>query len=388
MSRTLSPPARMAGLSLVEMMIAMVIGLVLMLGVIQVFTASQAASRLSEGAARVQENARFALDFLERDIRMAGHMGCINDQAHVVRGEGDPQVHLGADEGSGAPLDFRVAIQGYEAPDTAPGDTLTMGETWAAPGSLPAALAGLSPAPAGGSDVLVLRYLAAEGVPVENITVDGGDSQLDMDTDRVARLTAGGVGEPTLFGVADCGHADIFRGSLASDAVTAAGVDLGRYTAQPVGQTMLYRGESMVYYVGRNATTGLPGLRRARANGAGEYTVNEELVEGIESLQLLFGLDTTTAIGVDQAPAGNITTLATASDVTTDTGSTGAGQWLRVGQVKLGLLASSPSPASAGAGVNPVSVLGVAVEPGDGNDGRLRSAYEVTVALRNRLFGN
>ena len=64
-----------AGLSLIEMMIAMVISLILMLGVVQIFMASRAASRLSEGAARTQENARFALDFLERDIRMAGHMG-------------------------------------------------------------------------------------------------------------------------------------------------------------------------------------------------------------------------------------------------------------------------------------------------------------------------
>ncbi len=50
--------AAMAGLSLVELMIALVISLVLMLGVIQVFIASQTASRLSEGASRVQENAR------------------------------------------------------------------------------------------------------------------------------------------------------------------------------------------------------------------------------------------------------------------------------------------------------------------------------------------
>mgnify|MGYP001940377819 FL=1 len=88
--------AAMAGLSLVELMVALVISLVLMLGVVQVFIASQTASRLSEGASRVQENARFALDFLERDIRMAGHMGCVNDQAHVVKNQGDPVSHLGA----------------------------------------------------------------------------------------------------------------------------------------------------------------------------------------------------------------------------------------------------------------------------------------------------
>lgn len=43
---------------------------------------------LAEGSARAQENGRFALEFLQRDIRMAGHFGCVNDQAHFVRGEG------------------------------------------------------------------------------------------------------------------------------------------------------------------------------------------------------------------------------------------------------------------------------------------------------------
>ena len=121
------------GLSLVELMVAMVIGLIIMFAVVQVFMASQAASRLSEGAARVQENARFALDFIERDVRMAGHMGCVNDQAHVVKNMGDPVNHLVAARGGGSPLDFGVSIQGYEAPGTAPDDTLTIGQNWEAP---------------------------------------------------------------------------------------------------------------------------------------------------------------------------------------------------------------------------------------------------------------
>ena len=47
--------------------------------------ASRTASRLAEGNARAQENGRFAQEFLQRDIRMAGHFGCVNDQAHFVR---------------------------------------------------------------------------------------------------------------------------------------------------------------------------------------------------------------------------------------------------------------------------------------------------------------
>lgn len=119
---------RAAGLSLIEMMIALVIGLVLLLGVIQVFSASRTAFQLSEGASRAQENARFALDFLARDIRMAGHFGCVNDQAHFVKGQGDPRVNLSTTTGSGSPLDFSVSIQGYEATGTSPGAQLRSAE--------------------------------------------------------------------------------------------------------------------------------------------------------------------------------------------------------------------------------------------------------------------
>ncbi|KAG1390382.1 hypothetical protein G6F59_015225 [Rhizopus arrhizus] len=109
--------AAMAGLSLVELMVALVISLVLMLGVVQVFIASQTAARLSEGASRVQENARFALDFLERDIRMAGHMGCVNDQAHVSAGF--PRVHpglRGARDDAGREPDAGRGLVGSDRP--------------------------------------------------------------------------------------------------------------------------------------------------------------------------------------------------------------------------------------------------------------------------------
>ncbi|HEL3813795.1 TPA: PilW family protein [Stenotrophomonas maltophilia] len=380
--------AAMAGLSLVELMVALVISLVLMLGVVQVFIASQTASRLSEGASRVQENARFALDFLERDIRMAGHMGCVNDQAHVVKNQGDPVSHLGATSGDGSPLDFSVSIQGFDAPETTPGGSLTLGADWSAPTGLPTAIEGLIPAPAGGSDVLVLRFFAPEGVPVTAISTDGGNALLDMDSTRVARLTGVGVGDPTLFGIADCGHADVFAGTLSAARVTAASLDLSRYAAQPTGQTMLYRAESMVYYVGINPETKQPGLRRARADSDGAYSINEELVEGIESLQLMYGLDNTANISLDTPPAGNITQFAAADGVSTDADAAGAAQWLRVGQVQVGLLARSPSPSSSTRSANALSVLGVGFANGDKSDGHYRSSYEVSIALRNRLFGN
>lgn len=388
MTRSAPHRTAMAGVSLVELMIALVIGLIIMLGVIQIFSASHAASRLAEGASRVQENARFAMDFLERDLRMAGHMGCVNDQAHIVKNLGDPVNHLVAAVGSGSPLDFRVSIQGYEAPSTAPGGVLPLGGAWAAPAGLPASITALNPAPAGGSDVLALRFLGSVGVPVNQISLAGGNSTVTGAVDRIARMTSDGVGTPTLFGIADCGHADVFAGTLSGSEVKATGVDLTRYTTQPTGQTMLYRAESLVYYVGRNATTGVNGLRRARADSTGAYTTNEELVEGIESMQLMFGLDTTPNIGLTTPPVGSITQSAVASGVSTDTNATGAAQWVRVGQVKVGLLAVSPERSSSVAPTNRPAVLGVEFAQGASNDGRYRAGYEVSVALRNRLFGN
>jgi type IV pilus assembly protein PilW len=377
---------RQAGFSLVELMIALVIGLVLMLGVTQIFIASQSASRLSEGVARAQENGRFALDFLERDIRMAGHMGCVNDQAHFIKGMNSPKNNLNVPTGGGSPLDFSVAIQGYEAANTGPTNTLAVGQGAVLAG-LPAAISGLNPAPVAGSDILVLRFLAPEGVPVT--AINGQD--LTVGTANWARLTLGGVAAPTLFGIANCESVDIFAGTTTSGKITGGTVDFSRYAPQPE-PTQVYRAESMVYYIGQG--TNGPGLRRARATSAGTYAINEELVEGIENLQLIYGLDTTPAVTGATPPVGNMTVQNVASGVTTATTAAGAAEWRRVGMVQVGLVARSAERIGTGTGTRPaddaakLGVLGMTYNQDAATDGRYRTSYEVSIALRNRLFGN
>jgi len=387
-SRSIPFRRAIAGMSLIEMMVAMVIGLVLMLGVIQVFVASRTASMLAEGNARAQENGRFALEFLQRDIRMAGHFGCVNDQAHFIKGEGDPRVSTGAATGSGHPLDFSVSVQGYEATSTGPGTSLTLGGTWSGAEKLPASITKLNPR--AGSDVLVLRYLAPEGVPVATLAT-GSDSTVGFDSTLGNRLTENGVATPLLFGVADCSHADVFKGTYVAGSVKVTGLDLGRYVTQPSGQTMIYRAESVVYFVGTSATTGEPALMRARADGGNDYAAPEELVEGIENLQVLYGLDQTTNISSVTPPLGHISTQVTATGVTSDADATGAAQWRRVGLVQVGILARSPLSTTApapSAALNYPSALGVSFAPATTPDGRYRTTYESTIALRNRLFGN
>jgi len=65
------------GISLIELMIAMTLGLFLIGGVIQIFLSTQQSYRLQSGLSRMQENGRFAMEFLARDIRKGDYWGCV-----------------------------------------------------------------------------------------------------------------------------------------------------------------------------------------------------------------------------------------------------------------------------------------------------------------------
>ncbi|AKC87477.1 hypothetical protein WQ53_12640 [Pseudoxanthomonas suwonensis] len=368
----------MLGMSLLELMIAVLIGTILLIGLVQVFNASRAAYQLSEGMGRVQENARFAMDYLQRDLRMAGHYGCVNDQSHL-QVPGALVTHFGAAPPFG--LDFGTSVVGYDADGTAPGDVLELGSeatTWTP--ALPAAVAGLNPLP--GSDIVVLRYLSSSGAPLTAMSA-GGDS-ISVPVARWGALTQDGVANPTLFGVADCSHVDIFQGVANGSGTVTLDPSVGlieRYTVQPAGQTMLHRAESLVYYVGTGAGGG-PSLFRARFNGAAY--VPEELVEGVENLQLLFGQDQVVDLGA-AAPSGFMAFQNPASAITNT-----EPHWRRVGMVEVGLLVRSPDAAASAdpEEVNRKTALGVVFDPTGAADRRFRDSYETTVALRNRLYGN
>ncbi|MEH6473793.1 MAG: prepilin-type N-terminal cleavage/methylation domain-containing protein, partial [Halopseudomonas sp.] len=80
MNTTQSTMNKQRGLSLIELMIAMVISSFLMLGVFEVFIGSSGTDRISHAFARVQENGRLAIDILTRNLRMTGYQGCIDPE--------------------------------------------------------------------------------------------------------------------------------------------------------------------------------------------------------------------------------------------------------------------------------------------------------------------
>lgn len=62
-----------AGFSVVEVMIALVVGLVVVAGASQMYLGSKQGWRLNEAQSRMQEDGRFALEYLARNIRLAGY---------------------------------------------------------------------------------------------------------------------------------------------------------------------------------------------------------------------------------------------------------------------------------------------------------------------------
>ncbi|ALR03633.1 PilW family protein [Xylella fastidiosa] len=407
---------RIRGLSLMELLIALLIGSILIVGVIQVFLASWTAYRLSQGIARNQESGRFALDFLTRDIRMAGHTGCINDQALLsVDDGGHPNggnirsLFLNADDrntnnvsNQPFPLRFDIAIEGFDASGTGRGSLLSLGAVPVVGSAsdwnpvLPAELAALKPIK--GSDVLVLRYLSAE----ENIVTDFNPTSsptiiyTDESVQGSSKVATGGSG---LYAIADCNGASVFQASTAptmtSMNVSAGGLnktalDFVGYYDRSLSffpeSLALFRAESIAYYIGLNER-GIPSLYRARwasAPAAVALVTNvQELVEGVESLQFLYGEDSavlgkTISSGyIDHTNPANII-----GDVDN------ALRWRRIGTVQIGLLVRGAGQERANS-LNPVvnpTVLSVHINPP--SDGQYRAVYETTVALRNRLYGN
>ena len=64
---------RQQGVTLVELMVALVISLIVLAGVGNIFIAGKRAYLAQEGLSRVQENGRFALAILSRDINLGGY---------------------------------------------------------------------------------------------------------------------------------------------------------------------------------------------------------------------------------------------------------------------------------------------------------------------------
>ena len=75
-----------SGFSLLEMLLAMALGLIVVTGIVQLFIGNSQSAGIISGQARLQENARFAFEFISSAARRAGYFGCIRDDQTRVWG--------------------------------------------------------------------------------------------------------------------------------------------------------------------------------------------------------------------------------------------------------------------------------------------------------------
>lgn len=369
------------GFSLIEVMIAIVIAVLLGLGMVQVFSAQRAAFGANEALARVQENSRFALGFLERDLRMAGNMTCLNDLG--LRGR--LFNHLSANSPVAAPWLYRIdqPLQVYEFIGTAPGDGYTLQEkrgtpaasAWSPP--LPADL-GITGVALDGSDVVVMRYMSGESTALTGNGINAATGELGVDD--AAFLQAGGI-----YAVSDCRNFSLFQ-SLGGGAAGQGGLNLVGWSGLENSygpEVPVHRFEFVAYYVAAGADEG-PALFRTKLDADGTL-VSEEMVNGVESMQMMLGADT------DLRDLGDHpTSYFTASGVA-DGGAPWPGtsqpdeRWSAVVAVRVGLLMRNQGRASTPQPETPFVVADTRLETAD--DARLRHVYEAQVAIRNRIRG-
>jgi type IV pilus assembly protein PilW len=351
------------GLTLVELMIALAISLFLLLGITQLFSANKASYDMTEAHARLQENARFALDIMSRDIRSAGYSGCRPvDRMDIFSVAQDPVPAI---------MGPTTILFGREAVDN---------NSWniAPDGQLGAVV--------GGTDILVLqRASSCGGNLVANMADEAADIQIYMPNSC-------GLADEDVVMIADCLNAHIFRVSdvvdnLAANTQTishAAGADFNTtaiFCNDDASAAVCDAGEEKAYsydseilqfqaftYFIRNGVSGTPSLWRYNHNRVVSASNPVELIEGIEDMQIVYGLDNVDNDDVidEYQDAENIENNA---------------QWDQVISARISLLAHTLE--------DNITIEDQAIvfngENIPGDDGKLRRIFTSTIGIRNRV---
>jgi type IV pilus assembly protein PilW len=340
-SFSLSRPQQ--GVAITEVMISMAIGLILITGVVQLFISNQRTYTLTEGQARIQENARFAVSTLSRDLRMAGYMGCGNSNLQRSA-TGTPQIYVNnivADPPANTAFGLGTTMNGInnaaadDLPDIIPGtDAITLSR-------------------ASETSAQLTGNLGSENANIQLSSNPGGWEKNDI-----------------LF-ITDCRHADIFRATNqinGEGTVTIAhanGSNIDNRLSKAYGEdAMVMSFLSSTYYVADSGRTNQAGeqirsLYLIPING-----VRVELIEGVSDMQITYGENT------DGDVTGTADTYVTANAVT---------DWSNVVSVRLALLVDSIEDVTTEAQTYTFEGNNFVAD-----DRRLRRSFTTTISLRNR----
>lgn len=269
------------GFSLVELMVAITIGLILLAGISSVMVSTKKSYNTQDSLSRLQENARIALMIMSRELKNAGYTGCninMNKVTNVLKG-------------ATTSFDYNLnrLLEGSESGGTWRPSLATIGTALG------------TTIPRANTDLFLVRGAEA----------DGSLQVLDKMPNSAASLkvsSGSGIVAGEILILSDCSSTDIFQvtgntGSGGFDNIghsTSAGAGVSPGNASLGGgdklskaygdDATLMRFKSTVFYIG-TGTSGEPALFRRRISTSGSF-FSEELVEGIESLQVLYGEDT------------------------------------------------------------------------------------------------
>lgn len=381
-------PYKRRGFSLVELMIAITLGLLLTAGMIQLFNSSKVTFRTNDAVARVQENGRFALEMLKLQLREAGTLGFCAGQVPITN-------HLSTG-GSGGDDDFfnpEFAVVGWEYTGTGPGQNFTLPDNldpatasasdWNSQANSAALPSQLSGRVVPGSDVLVVRRL----VVVDGFTGDK-DAANSLIDPEITITENSGLPIGSILMVTECSSADLFQNcssfnvkKLSAGCSTLnPGNSFADWSTSYSQAMQTFAVEQIAYYIGMNATTGQSGLYRWDMSQGSAPSAGEEIIEGAENMQLLYGFSRAAPQGDGQSVRGGdwVTAGQMPANAAGDFG------WPQVIALRLALSVRSAETAD---GDNTDITLDLAgsniTVPGDG---RIRQPFTATVALRNRIL--
>ena len=327
---------RQKGLSLVELMIAMVIGLILLTGILQITIANSDNSRMHEQMSRVQETGRFAIDILTKDIRMADFWGCASSLSKITNNLNPA--------GSGyAGLEFDNGVHGTDGASGA-ADSITLGGAYGT---------GLTIQPPYGPQ------------PSANVKVDADNWLEQNDIVLVSDCLAGDIFQVTNANPGNTGTVVHNTGTVSSGpgnynpGACSGGGNAHCLSKVYEGDAQIYRLQTLTYSI-QQAAFEEPKLMRSYNAGTAV-----ELVAGVENMQFDYGVDT---------DGDNV-----ADYYKTATQVTAAGEWESVITVKVSLLIRASETY-----MNESQTYTYNGTTVTSTDRRLRRVFTTVITLRNR----
>lgn len=342
------------GLSLVELMIALALSATLILGIFTVYLDSSKTSRVGTSLARIQESARIATDIMARDMRMVGFQGCADPN--------DVTLNIIADNPPTADF-FETTLRGWEVIDGTWADGTEFDGTVIESGAVI------------GSDVISVQR--GETMEIElTKNMDKDNANVQVKGDDVVRFS-----QNDIVMISDCESADLFRISSQPSSDTWAHANnvnsTNRLGQKYTNDARIMRFFSSVYFVadtGRDDTRGndIFALYRQLNKLDGSLLPPEEIVEGVENLQIEYG---------ELLPTNNVR-YRPADEV---------GSMAGVVALRIGMLISSADPVRDNNDSSDYVLPGETITAASGGgtvthpeDRRLRRTFVTTVMLRNR----